>query len=152
MSENKQITFLLKKVKTEQFAIIEENFKESEIVELNTMLQFKISHERKAIGAFIKLSYEILKNPFLLIEVSCHFNITENDWLSFDKSKNESGQETIIIPKGLLAHLGMITVGTSRGVLHAKTEGTIFNKFIVPTLNVVEMVKEDGAFSKTEKD
>jgi hypothetical protein len=42
----------------------------------------------------------------------------------------------------------MITVGTARGVLHAKTEGTTLNKFFIPTVNVVEMVTDDGAFLK----
>ena len=52
----------------------------------------------------------------------------------------------MIVPKGFLAHLAMITTGTSRGVLFAKTEATPFSKFIVPTLNVEEMIKKDAIF------
>ncbi|WP_262906606.1 hypothetical protein [Tenacibaculum finnmarkense] len=42
----------------------------------------------------------------------------------------------------------MITVGTTRGVLHSKTDNTIFNEFILPTLNVSQMITEDGEFEK----
>lgn len=146
MSEIKPIGFALRQVKTEQFAIIEDNYKETEKVELNTSLEFKVSHETKAVGAFVKFVFEQAKCPFLIVEVSCHFNILDSSWEGFQFGENGA----VIIPKNLLQHLGMITVGTARGVLHAKTEGTSLNKFIVPTVNVVEMVKDDGAFLKNE--
>jgi len=40
----------------------------------------------------------------------------------------------------------MITTGTARGVLFAKTEATQFSKFFVPTLNVAKMITEDAIF------
>ena len=144
MSVNIPIGFALLQVKTEQFAVIEGNYKESEKVELNTSLEFKVSHDTKAIGVFIKFIFEQAKCPFLIVEVSCHFNILDSSWEGFQFGENGA----IIIPKNLLQHLGMITVGTARGVLHAKTEGTSLNKFFIPTVNVVEMVTDDGAFLK----
>jgi hypothetical protein len=45
-----------------------------------------------------------------------------------------------------MAHLAMITTSTCRGVLFAKTEGTEFYKFIIPTLNVTGMINEDAEF------
>ncbi len=58
----------------------------------------------------------------------------------------KSDINTLIVPKGLLCHLAMLTVGTSRGILHAKTEGTCFNKYVLPTINVTEIIKEDASF------
>lgn len=60
---------------------------------------------------------------------------------------------TLVIPKGFLRHLAMLTVGTSRGILHAKTEGTCFNKYVLPTINVTLIIKEDATFNfnKLEK-
>ena len=49
----------------------------------------------------------------------------------------------IIIPKELLAHFGVHTIGTARGILHCKTEGTQFNTFILPPINVSERITED---------
>ena len=40
----------------------------------------------------------------------------------------------------------MLTIGTTRGVLHSKTENTPFNSFLLPTLNVNELVKKDVVF------
>lgn len=40
----------------------------------------------------------------------------------------------------------MLTIGTTRGVLHSKTENTPFNSFLLPTLNVMELVKKDVVF------
>jgi hypothetical protein len=37
----------------------------------------------------------------------------------------------------------MHTVGTIRGILHCKTEGTPFNALILPPINVSEMVTGD---------
>jgi hypothetical protein len=36
----------------------------------------------------------------------------------------------------------MLTIGTTRGVLHAKTEHTLFNQYLLPTINVNDIVKE----------
>jgi hypothetical protein len=83
-----------------------------------------------------------VKKVFLKIQVSCHFTIEENSWTSFIQNENKK----LVVPKEFLAHLAMITTGTTRGVLFAKTEATPFSKFIVPTLNVAEMIKEDASF------
>lgn len=78
---------------------------------------------------------------FIKIQVSCHFKIEENDWNSF------ATENKLVVPKGFLAHLAMITTGTTRGVLFAKTEGTQFSKYIIPTINVEEMIKNDAVFN-----
>lgn len=42
-----------------------------------------------------------------------------------------------------MAHLTTIMVGTARGILHAKTENTLFNQFLLPTIDVTELVTDD---------
>lgn len=59
----------------------------------------------------------------------------------------EAESKTLTVPKGFLCHLAMLTVGTSRGILHAKTEGTCFNKYVLPVINVTEIIKGDASFS-----
>lgn len=90
--------------------------------------------------SFSDLNFCKGKKVFLKIQVSCHFKIEESSWSSLIQ------ENKLIVPKGFLAHLAMITTGTSRGVLFAKTEATPFSTFIVPTLNVAEMIKEDVLF------
>jgi hypothetical protein len=138
--ENKQVGFTLKGIKTEQFAIIEENYVSKKETGLGTELQFKLDQTYKQIAVFLGFEFMQGKKIFLKIQVSCHFKIEDNSWHSFIK------ENKLIVPKDFLAHLAMITTGTSRGVLFAKTEATQFSKFIVPALNVVEMIKEDASF------
>ncbi len=37
----------------------------------------------------------------------------------------------------------MLTVGSVRGMLQVKTVDTVFNKFLMPTINVAEMIEEE---------
>lgn len=143
-NENTQVDFALKGIKTEQFAIIEENYVPKKETVLGSELQFKLNQTNKQIAVFLGFEFLQGKKMFLKIEVSCHFKIEEVSWNSFIQ------ENKLIVPKGFLAHLAMITTGTSRGVLFAKTEATQFSKFIVPTLNVAEMIKEDATFDIAE--
>lgn len=146
MKKENKIGFSLIKIQTEQFAFFEEIFDEKLIVNLNTQIEFKLNFENKIVGSFIGFTFEQQERPFLKIEVSCHFAIENNSLTSFlDTTKLK-----ISIPKDFLAHLAMITVGTTRGILFAKTEGTSLNKFIIPTLNVSEMIEGNAEFSTNE--
>ena len=53
---------------------------------------------------------------------------------------------TLNVPHGFPGHLAMLTGGTTRGILHAKTEGTCYNQYVLPTINVTEIIKEDASF------
>jgi hypothetical protein len=142
MKKNNPVGFLLKFIRTEQFAIIEGNYKENDIVNLNSTISFKLNSIDKVIGSFTEFTFEQNKCPFLIIQVSCNFKIDEDSWKGFLNESNSN----IIIPKGFLAHLAMITVGTTRGVLFSKTENTIYNSFLIPLINVSEMIEEDAIF------
>lgn len=142
--ENTQVGFAINGIKTEQFAIFEENYAPKKNTALGTELQFKLDQTNKQIAVFLEFEFTQGKKVFLKIQVSCHFKIEESSWKSFIQ------ENQLIVPKGFLAHLAMITTGTSRGLLFAKTEGTLFSKFIVPTLNVAEIIQEDATFDIDE--
>lgn len=144
MKANNAIAFNLDGIKTEQFAILEENYSDKKkSVDFGTGIQFMIDSESKFVGSVVRISFDQGKKSFLKIDVSCHFKIEDDSWNTFINKK----QQTLTIPKGFLAHLAMITVGTLRGILFAKTEGTIFNKFIIPTIDVASMIEKDETFS-----
>lgn len=143
MKKEDSVGFLLKRIHTEQFALFEENFNEDTKVNFNIQIQFKLDRQNKMIGIFTGFTFEQEQKPFLKIEISCHFKIDENSWNNFIEDKKAK----IIIPKGFLAHLTMISVGTARGVLFAKTEGSSFSNFIIPAINVVEIIETDAVFS-----
>lgn len=137
------IGFKLTKINTQQFAIIEDSYdSENDEFTIDTNLGFGIDPENEAIISLVKIQFEQRRIPFLILEVSCEFDVVPEFWKKFDSV------DKIKMPKGFMAHLAMITVGTTRGVLHSKTDNTKFNEFILPTLNITEMITEDGEFKK----
>ncbi len=140
--ENIQVGFALQGIKTEQFAIFEAHYAPKKETALGTEWQFKLDQKNKQIGVFLGFEFLQGKKVFLKIQVSCHFKVEDSSWHNFIQ-KTEA---KLVVPKGFLSHLAMITTGTTRGILFAKTESTPFSKFIVPTLNVAEMVTEDVSF------
>ncbi|HSD07644.1 hypothetical protein [Flavobacterium sp.] len=135
------IGFALAAIKTEQFALFEENFSSKKEANITTSLEFKINTDQKLIGVFATFTFEQAKKTFIKIQVSCHFKIEPEAWTSFLKDSN------VIFPKNFISHLTMLTIGTSRGILHSRTEGTEFNKFILPTINVNQLVDKDAEFN-----
>ncbi|MCD6180437.1 MAG: hypothetical protein J7K39_11095 [Bacteroidales bacterium] len=142
--KNNPIGFSLRKISTEQFAVIEEAYLGSDKeIQLGIDLRFGLDVENKGLVAFVKVRFEQEKSPFLVVEVGNHFAIDNTAWESFQKEDKE-----MVLPKGFASHLVMLTIGTLRGVLHSKTENTKFNKFLLPTINVTELVKSDVELSE----
>ena len=133
------IKFTLHKITTEQFAIIADPPANDDKVSFKTDFTFGCNMEEKAIGVFLKISFENDSNPFLLVEAGCHFLIEDISWESiFFMDKNK-----LVLPKGFASHLLMICMGTTRGILHSKTENTRLNNYYLPLVNVSEMIKSD---------
>lgn len=145
--DNQQINFGLVKVTTEQFAILENNFQDQGPFNLNINFRFAADKEKKIIGVFAGFSFEIEEKPFLILEAGCHFSIIPDSWSKLLDTETN----VLTVPKGLIQHLSVITVGTARGILHAKTEGSAYNRFHLPTINVAQMITEDQLF-EFEKD
>jgi hypothetical protein len=139
--EKGSVGFALVGIKTEQFATFEDNYKDKAKTSLNTGLEFKFNKDEKLIAVVVTIIFKQNKKVFLKLQVSCHFIISDESF------KNYCVDSLITLPKGFMTHLTMITISSVRGVLHAKTEGTIFNKYLLPTLDVTKMVKEDVVFS-----
>lgn len=139
-----EIGFALRGIKTEQFAVLEEHFSPKKEVELSTNFHFKLNAEEHQVGVYTTFQYEQGKKVFIKLEVSCHFEIEEETFKGF-KNANQ-----ICIPVGFMRHLSVITIGTARGILHSKTENTLFNSFLIPTINVTEALKEDIVFHLSE--
>lgn len=134
------VGFILNSIKTEQYAIIEDAYSEKRKTNFKAGVQFKVNRKNRQVGVYVTFSFEQNKKVFLTIQVSGHFAIKPSSW------EESCTKDKIIFPKKFMTHLAMLVIGTARGVLHAKTEGTFFNKFLVPTINVIELVKENVEF------
>jgi hypothetical protein len=132
------IHFLLTGIKTEQFATFEENFTLNQDINIMTQIELKVSQEAQTMGVFIRFDFMQAEKIILRIIVSCHFKIEPKSWESLRKDGTK-----MQISKELFKHLAMVTCGTARGILFAKTENTIFANIILPMLNLENLIKED---------
>lgn len=137
MEKRQSFSFSLQKIMTEQFLIVENKNVITESVKLETKLKFGLNEENLTLVIFPKFKFSDANSPFLSIEIGCYFQLTEETWKIFDK------QNLIIFPKSFIRHLSAISIGVTRGVLHAKTENTIYNKYLLPTININELVSND---------
>lgn len=140
MDKNTNIGFSLFEIKTDQFAIIEENYNQKSAIDLGTDFTFGLNNENKVFSVTAKFVFFAKKKTFMQIQCTCFFSIDDNNWNNFMK------EGKITFPQNFVCHMTMLTVGTSRGILHAKTENTIFNSYILPTTNVTEIISSDVWF------
>lgn len=86
-----------------------------------------------------------VENDVPLIEIveEVQFKIEEKSWNSLIKDGE------IVIPKEFLWHIAGLTISTTRGVLAAKAEKTVFSDFYLPLVNVQDIVKEDIVIHNT---
>lgn len=128
--------FRMVKINVGQFAILADEIPEGNI-DYSIGLGFRYSIEGKRIAVEFSYAYEADGNKFLLLEMSCEFEIHTEDW---DKAVVDG---VLTIPKVMLEFFATQTVGTARGILFCKTEGTPFNHMILPPINVSKMIKND---------
>ena len=126
----------MNKIKVDQFAILADNLP-SEQISLDFTISFGVAPSLHEVCTTVRFELCREDTPLLILELSCYFEIREEDWNQLIEGNR------ITIPRSLLAHFGVHAIGTARGVLFCKTEGTAFSTFILPPLNVAEKITED---------
>ena len=126
----------MNRIRVDQFAILTDSIPPEDL-SLGFAISFGVAPSIHEVCTTVRFDISHAESPLLILELSCFFEIREEDWNKF-KQDNK-----VIIPKGLLAHFGVHTIGTARGILHCKTEGTPLNAFILPPINVSERITED---------
>lgn len=142
------IRFRMFRIQTEQFAIIEEFLPDNENLGFEIGLNFRYADLGKRIACAMTFELYYLQKKVLILQVSCEFEIHEDDWDSLCKG------DSVTIPKNTLEFFAIHTIGTARGILHCKTEGTSLNGIIIPPINVAEIIDKDIVINiknKTQK-
>lgn len=140
--KQKAIGFSLRKISLDQFAILADSCSAEQEIGFSVTLAYGVNFERKMIRITVKVVFNQYKTSLFLIEGSSEFVIEPDAWDSFV----DLAREAIVFPRGFIAHLAALAVGSVRGMLHVKTESTPFNHLLLPTVNVAEMVEEDISF------
>ncbi len=133
------IQFRMRQIKVEQFAILSDIQVENvNKLSLDTELAVSIVPEIHSISMSIRFAFKEKDNLFMVLEVRCIFEVSDESWEELNKSGS------LELPDDFLGHMAMHTVGTARGILFCKTEGTKYASIILPPLNVLELIKHKG--------
>lgn len=139
-----KIGFKISRIKTDEFATLDEGIdldKDLDVgIGINT--SFGIDPDNQVIACLLKIQYKHKDNTIIVLKQSCEFEIEQESW----NASIAKDRKNITFQKGFLHHLVVFVVGISRGVLHASTENTPFNKYHLPPINVTEIVGDDISF------
>lgn len=140
--EKNKVEFKLIDITIEEFAVIEESFpSKDDKISISLATNVKIDPDKHVIGVFAKFQFFNQNSPFMISEIGCHFKLKKENWEEF---LNEDG--TITLHKNFMSHLLVLTVGTSRGVIHARRPEEL-RGLILPTIDVSKHFPEDVTIS-----
>ncbi|WP_307758052.1 hypothetical protein [uncultured Mediterranea sp.] len=128
------IPYKIQQIKTLQFAIFPEKFINGERVQTSASFNFSYNTSISSIRCTATIHFMQNEELLLTTEVQCFFNIAPEGITQLQKEQE--------IPVGFLQYMGTITTGTVRGIIHAKTEGTVLNSIVLPPLNLTEAITE----------
>ena len=138
--------FRMFRIHTNQFAVFKDIFPDSDNLGFQIGLNFKHADNGQKIACAMMFILCDGDERILMLEITCEFEIFEEDWKSFCKDN------VVTIPKDTLEFFALHTVGTARGILHCKTEGTSFNGVIMPPINVSEINNSDIVIDMNKKE
>lgn len=141
------ISFVLAGITTEEYAELPDHFPDPKQQNIGVKLRkgILVDDTKRMIGMAAKFEFLNEDKVFLILEVVCHFKIDPDYW---DSVRNIEAN-TIALDKGLLTHFLVLTVGTARGVLHAKKPKELYN-LMLPTFDISREFKQNVVLSLTK--
>lgn len=130
---SRPIEVRLTRVSTEQFATIFEPTTDE--CDIDTNIDVAVMYDTHSFAIRIKLSFLHNESVFMRIEVAYYFEISPECWAEL----SNGGTADVVVPKDFMKHLVFISLNTTRGVLHSKTENTPFNQFTIPLIDQNEI-------------
>ena len=129
------IPYKISNIVTKQFAIFPEKFVNGEIVNINTNYNFNLKVDFSQVRCSSVIQFIQKEQLILVLEVVCNFDIAA-EGVNFIKNENK-------IPVDFLRYMATIVVGTARGIIHSKTEGSVLNSIVLPPINLVDTIQTD---------
>lgn len=126
------IRIQMAKIAINQFAILSDDSTEKDL-KINTEIKASFSEQIHRVGITLVLNFMSSDDKVMTLSVTCEFRIHDDDW----KTMTETGK--LIVKESDIEYFVAQTIGTARGVLYCKTEGTKYNWVVLPSVNVHEM-------------
>jgi len=143
MQKEKSIAFSLRQIETNQFATFGDGKCDPDQLTEQITFSFGTILEEQILVCIFTYTLKFNEQPFLTIEVACSFNIEAIHWTELLDLKKQQ----VVLPKYFAQHIANITIGTARGVLHTKTERTLFNQYPVALVNLEELFNRDAVIN-----
>lgn len=131
------VGFILRGIRTEQFATFPECLNIQKEAQVGHSFQFMLNTQIQQVGIFTTFEFKQNHNMVMKIVVSCHFGIEPNVWNSFIEGNH------VCLPHDFVLNLTVITVGAARGILASKTEHTPFSNYLLPLLDITNIITSD---------
>lgn len=132
---NQQILYKYVKVETVQFATFEENFKQDVAdATFQTETYFSFDQAQGVLVNSMKVTVLQQSSVILKIAMESYFKVAEESLCALTKDNK------IEFPQSFLQQLASLSFGTLRGVVVAKTEGTMLSNFILPPTDIGNMI------------
>ena len=132
------IPYRISHIETVQFAVFPDVFVNGQEVLISTNCSFNVRTDLHQVRNIISVSFTQNDNLLLVTQLACYYDIAPEGFKAIRKEG--------IIPVDFLRYMGSVSVGTIRGVIHAKTEGTVLNPVVMPPVNLEEMIQTDLQF------
>jgi len=129
------IPYRISHVETKQFAIFPDKFINGDIVNIKANYNFNLRSDCAQVRCASTIQFVQKKQLILVLEIVCYFVIAP-EGVEFIKEQNK-------VPVEFLRYMATIVVGTARGVIHTKTEGTVLNSVVLPPINLVDAIKDE---------
>ncbi|MGN1217238.1 MAG: hypothetical protein ACI4TD_04595 [Phocaeicola sp.] len=133
------IPYRISHIETVQFAIFPDNYVNGKEVMVNTNCGYNVRSDIGQVRNIISVNYTQNDKLLLVVQLACYYDIAPEGVTAI----KEEGK----IPVDFLRYMGSLSIGAIRGVIHAKTEGTVLNPVILPPVNLEGMVKNDLVLS-----
>jgi len=127
----------MSRINLDQFAILTTTVPDKADVTFTALPWFGYSIDTHHIRCSLEITYQLQGETIIILKMSCEFKIGDEDWNAL------VADSRIHIPKSFMAHLAMHTIGTARGILFCKTEGTPFSQLILPPIDATSMIIND---------
>lgn len=127
------IRFRMCRINVNQFALLVDRMPEQ--MGMNLEIEYLIEEEHKMVACRISETFKDGEEKIMILKITCEYAIHPEDW----DAMSENGK--IILTQEAMEIFAAQAVGTSRGVLFCKTEGTCMNGICLPPVNVREIIQ-----------
>ena len=127
------IPFRIFKITNDPIELHADLFDGQSPTEFGTEFSFNGDLKQRIIGCRSVYIFRQGANILSSLTVYCYFEIA-SEYVTENLADGK-----LMLNKEFLRYLATISVGTARGIQHAKTQGTILNGFVIPPVNLMEM-------------